>query len=152
MPDMDGLSAFEAMKESNPNIACIIISAEKDNETFRRAMSVGAREFLMKPFTVDELNLAVHKVSQLVIMNRRDTLQISDVTERSEADLERLAVEYTKNRRVDDQALQVFEQLASNPKCELRWLRILAMVYVIRQDWSKLKGLAERLHLRTVIE
>lgn len=152
MPDMDGLSAFEAMKESNPNIACIIISAEKDNETFRRAMSVGAREFLMKPFTVDELNLAVHKVSQLVVMNRRDTLQISDVRERSEADLERLAVEYTKNRRADDQALQVFEQLASNPKCELRWLQILAMVYVIRQDWSKLKGLAERFHLRTVIE
>ena len=152
MPDMDGLSAYESMKESNPDIACIIISAEKDKETFRRAMVVGAREFLMKPFTVDELNLAVHKVSQLVYMKRRDTLQILDVSERSEADLQRLAQEYSDDRRADDQALQVFEQLASNPNCDLRWLRILAMVYVIRQDWSKLKGLAERLYLRTVIE
>jgi YesN/AraC family two-component response regulator len=152
MPDMDGLTAFEAMKEFNPNIACIIISAEKDNETFRRAMSAGAREFLMKPFTVDELNLAVHNVSQLIVMNRRDTLQISDVPEQSEADLIRLAGEYAKSRRADDQALQVFEQLASNPKCELRWLRILAMIYVIRQDWSKLKGLAEHLHRQTIIE
>ena len=151
MPDMDGLTAFEVMKEFNPNIVCIIISTEKDNVTFRRAMSVGAREFLIKPFTVDELNLAVHNVGQLVVKNRRDTLNISDVAERSKADLKRLASEYAKSRRADDQSLQIFEQLASNPKCELRWLRILAMIYVIRQDWSNLKGLAERLHRQTII-
>jgi len=151
MPDMDGLTAFEAMKAFNPNMACIIISAEKDNETFRRAMSVGAREFLIKPFTVDELNLAVHKVSQLVVTNRRDTLQLSNLEDRSEDELEQLASEYAKVRRADDEALQVFEQLAANPKCEIRWLRILAMVYVIRQDWVKLKWLAERLYQRTII-
>jgi YesN/AraC family two-component response regulator len=152
MPDMDGLTAFEAMKKINPNIACIIISAEKDSDTFRKAMSVGAREFLIKPFTVDELNLAVHKVSQLVVMERRDTLRIPDNQERSEADLERLASEYAKSRRADDEALQVFEELAVNPNCEIRWLRVLAMMYVIRQDWAKLKGLAERLYQRTVFE
>jgi YesN/AraC family two-component response regulator len=152
MPDMDGLTAFEAMKEVIPNIACIIISAEKDSDTFRKAMKAGAREFLIKPFTVDELNLAVHKVSQLVVMERRDTLRIPDNQERSEADLERLASEYAKSRRTDDEALQILEELAVNPNCEIRWLRILAMVYVIRQDWAKLKGLAERLHQRTVFE
>jgi YesN/AraC family two-component response regulator len=152
MPDMDGLTAFEAMKEINPNIECIIISAEKDNDTFRKAMSAGAREFLIKPFTVDELNLAVYKVSQLVVMKRRDTLQIPNDQERSEVDLKRLADEYAKSRRADDEALQVIEELAVNPNCEIRWLRILAMMYVIRQDWGKLKGLAERLHQRTIFE
>ncbi len=149
MPDIDGLTAFEAMKKTNPNIACIIISAEKDSVTFRKAMSAGAREFLIKPFTVDELNLAVHKVSQLVVMNRRDTLQIPNDQERSETDLKRLASEYARNRCTDDEALQVFEELAVNPNCEVRWLRILAMMYVIRQDWAKLQGLAERLYQRT---
>jgi YesN/AraC family two-component response regulator len=145
MPDMDGLTAFKAMKEINPDITCIIISAEKDNETFRRAMSVGAREFLIKPFTINELNLAVHNVSQIVVKNRRDTLQMVDVEERSESDLKRLASEYARFRRSDDQAVKVFEQLATNPECELRWLRILAMIYVVRQDWAKLQRLAERL-------
>jgi YesN/AraC family two-component response regulator len=145
MPDMDGLSAFEAMKELNPNIAGIIISAEKESETLRRAMSVGAREYLIKPFTVDELNLAVHKVGKQIIQKRKDKIHITKVREQREAYLKRLANEYAKTQRTDDQALEVFEHLATNPRCEIRWLRLLAMIYVIRQDWYKLKGLAARL-------
>jgi YesN/AraC family two-component response regulator len=145
MPGMDGLSAFEAMKEINPDIACIIISAEKENQTLRRAMSVGAREYLIKPFTVDELNLAVHKVGKRIIEKRKEVVHIDKVREQREAYVKRLAIEYAKTHRVDDRALEVFEHLARNPDCELRWLRILAMVYVVRQEWSKLRGLAERL-------
>ena len=62
--------------------------------------------------------------------------------------LKQLAKEYAKNRRTDDQAVEVFEHLASNPTCELRWLRTLAMIYVIRQDWGKLKNLAIKLEQR----
>ena len=45
----------------------------------------------------------------------------------------------------DDQALGIFEHLADNPACELRWLRTLAMLYIIRLEWGKLKTLAARL-------
>jgi len=145
MPDMDGIAAFEAMKSHNPNIACIIISAEKDSQTLRKAMSAGAREYLIKPFTVDELNLAVHKVSQLVVKKQINPTQNARVRKQRDSDLKHLAHEYANSKRADDQALEVFEQMAANPDCELRWLRILAMIYVIRQDWGKLKSLAERL-------
>ena len=37
----------------------------------RSAMSLGAREYLVKPFTVDELNMAVHRVSKIVRDNRK---------------------------------------------------------------------------------
>jgi pilus assembly protein CpaE len=77
MPEMDGLSAFESIKETNPKVACIIISAEKESQTLRRAMSVGAREYLIKPFTVDELNLAVHKVGKTILEKRKDKVQFS---------------------------------------------------------------------------
>jgi YesN/AraC family two-component response regulator len=149
MPDMDGLTAFEKMKEFNPDITCIIISAEKENQTLRRAMSVGAREYLIKPFTVDELNLAVHKVSQIIIQKRKSIVRNTRIREQREAYVRQLATEYAKTRRTDEKALQVFEHLANNPQCELRWLRILAMIYVIRQDWNKLKGLAARLEQQT---
>jgi lipopolysaccharide biosynthesis regulator YciM len=56
-----------------------------------------------------------------------------------------LATEYSRSRRTDDEALEVFEQLAANPKCEVRWLRTLAMLYIIRQEWMKLQVLAGRL-------
>lgn len=145
MPDIDGLTAFKRIKEFNPEIECIIISAQKDNQTLRDAMAAGAREYLIKPFTVDELNLAVYRVGKLVFKRRKDAPQIMEASQLYEADLESLAEEYAKSRRTDPQALMVFEKLASNPDCNLRWLRILAMIYVVRQEWGKLKDLAGRL-------
>jgi lipopolysaccharide biosynthesis regulator YciM len=64
---------------------------------------------------------------------------------RNEVILEQLADEYVKVRRTDDQALQVFEQLAENPGCKVHWLKTLAMIYVLRQEWGKLKTLSARL-------
>ena len=145
MPEVDGLSASDAIKKADPDIACIVISGEKDSQTFRRAISVGASEYLIKPFTVDELNLAVKKVSQKIIEKRKEEVQIDRIRQQREAYVAQLASEYARSRRTDDKAVAVFEHLAKNPDCELRWLGILAMIYVIRQDWGKLHKLTERL-------
>ena len=145
MPRMNGLDAYEKMLETQPNLACIFISAEKDSQTLRTAMSLGAREYLIKPFTVDELNLAVHKISRIVRDNRQRAAQTTHLREQRAAYVKRLAQEYARTRRTDDQALEVFEHLARDPQCEMRWLMNLAMLYVIRKKWGKLKGLAARL-------
>jgi YesN/AraC family two-component response regulator len=108
-------------------------------------MNIGAREYLVKPFTVYQLNNAVKRVGDIVKSEREK----ADVSERLRAQrasyLVQLAGEYAKSRRTDDEALEVFEQLAANPKCDLRWLRTLAMLYVIRQEWLRLQVLAGRL-------
>jgi len=148
MPKVDGISAFSIMRQTNPDIACIIISTEQDNQTLRKAMSVGAREYLVKPFTVDELNMAIRQVSQIVLGKRKKTASVTQVRKQREAYLKQLAREYAKSRRSDDQALEVFENLAANPECELRWLKILAMIFVIRQKWGKLRVLTEQLEQR----
>jgi YesN/AraC family two-component response regulator len=145
MPEMDGLSAYKKMLEVQPDLACIIISAEHDHQSLRNAMSVGAREYLIKPFTVDELNTAVLKVSQIVKGNRRRKSRADRLRKQRTAYLKRLAQEYARSRRTDDQALEVFEHLARDPQCERRWLMNLAMVYVIRKKWGKLRDLASRL-------
>ena len=148
MPEMDGFSAYEKMLDTQPNLACIIISSEKDSQTLRTAMSLGAREYLIKPFTVEELNLAVHRVSKIVKDDRQRNAQADRLREQRSAYLKRLAHEYARSRRTDDQALEVFEHLARNPECELRWLMNLAMLYVIRKKWGKLRELAARLEER----
>ena len=145
MPEMNGFEAYQAMHDIFPTMACVIISAEDDNQSFRSAMNVGAREYLVKPFTVYQLNNAVKRVGDIVKKEREQ----SDVAERLRKQrasyLLQLAQEYTKSRRTDDEALEVFEQLAANPHCELRWLRTLAMLYIIRQDWPRLQVLSGRL-------
>ena len=145
MPKVDGISAFRIIRKTNPDMACIIISAERNNQKMRQAMSIGVREYLIKPFTVDELNITVRQVIRTVMSKRKKAAKVTQVRTQSEVHLKQLAQEYAKLQRSDDQALEVFERLAANPECELRWLKILAMIYVIRQKWGKLKTLAERL-------
>lgn len=145
MPEMNGFEAFQAMYKIFPTMACVIISAEDDNQSFRSAMNVGAREYLVKPFTVYQLNNAVKRVGDIV-KAERDKADVADRLKVQRASyLLQLATEYSKTRRTDDEAVEVFEQLAANPKCEVRWLRTLAMLYIIRQDWMKLQVLAGRL-------
>lgn len=149
MPEMDGLTAYREINRIYPDIGCIIISAEKDTITLRTAISIGVQEYLIKPFTVDELETAVAHVHDHVEQMQRKQAQTDQLQKQREAYLAQLATEYSKNRRTDDQAMDVFEQLAENPTCEPRWLQTLAMIYVVRQKWGKLKALAEKIEQRS---
>lgn len=148
MPEMDGLTAYREILKDHPETGCVIISAEKDTVTLRAAMSIGVQEYLIKPFTVEELEVAVARVSERVGQAKKQLAQTAQLQKQREAYLVQLAVEYAKSRRTDDKAIEVFEQLAENPKCEMRWLQNLAMIYIVRQKWGKLKTLAEKVEQR----
>ena len=145
MPRLDGLAAFKEISRIYPDTGCIIMSAQRETNTLGAAMSLGAQEYLLKPFTIDEFDAAVNRVAALVMESRRKLLEADQLRKKSEVYLKQMADEYAKSRRTDDEAMGVFEQLAENPNCELRWLRTLAMLYIIRQEWGKLKTLATRL-------
>jgi YesN/AraC family two-component response regulator len=149
MPELDGLSAYRRINQFHPDTGCIIISAEKDTTTLRTAITVGVQEYLIKPFTVDELEAAIARTSQHVQQTRQKLAQAELLRRRNEAYLKQLASEYAKTRRTDEKAVEVFEQLAEYPNCETRWLQNLAMIYIVRQDWGKLKILAAKVEQRT---
>ena len=149
MPEMDGLTAYREIAKVLPGTGCIIISAEKDVSTFRHAITVGVQEYLVKPFTVEELEAAINRVRVLVEQHRVKLAQDLQLRKQREAYLLQLAAEYSKTRRTDEKAMEVFEQLAENPACELRWLQTLAMIYVVRNEWGRLRILATKLEQRT---
>lgn len=148
MPEMNGLAAFKEISKNDPDTGCIIISAEKDSEILRMAMNLGIRDYLFKPFTVDQMEQAVEKVSKRLAEKRQQLAQTAQLRAKNEAYVKQLAIEYAKSRRTDDKAVEVYEYLAANPACDLRWLRTLAMIYVIRQEWGKLRTLAARLEIQ----
>ena len=148
MPELDGLSAYRRIAQVHPDIGCIIISAEKDTTTLRTAISSGVQEYLIKPFTIEELETAIARVIPRVQETRRKMIQAEQLRRRNEAYLQQLASEYARTRRTDDQAIEVFERLADDPQCEARWLQNLAMIYVVRQMWGRLKILAEKVEQR----
>ena len=55
MPRMDGLSCLKKIMEIAPSTLVIIISALKDPGTNLKAIKLGAKGFLFKPFTKEQL-------------------------------------------------------------------------------------------------
>ena len=62
MPGIDGIGASQKISESVPQAQIIIMSVQSDSDYLRRAMLAGARDFLTKPFSGDELIAAVRRV------------------------------------------------------------------------------------------
>src|SRR5215510_210871 len=96
MPEMDGLTAYREIAKILPGTGCIIISAEKDTGTLRMAISVGVQEYLIKPFTVEELEAAIDRVRVLVEKYRIQLVQDTQLRKQREAYLLQLAAEYSK--------------------------------------------------------
>jgi pilus assembly protein CpaE len=63
MPDMDGIAATEQLATSAPGTAVVMMSVQGEADYLRRSMLAGAREFLVKPFSSDELTASIRQVS-----------------------------------------------------------------------------------------
>jgi pilus assembly protein CpaE len=62
MPGMDGITATEKLAAEVPTTAVIMMSVQGEADYLRRSMLAGAREFLVKPFSSDELNASIRQV------------------------------------------------------------------------------------------
>lgn len=65
MPDMDGITATESIRRSVPFAQIVILSVQSDPNYMRRAMLAGARDFLTKPPSVDELTSAIRRAGAM---------------------------------------------------------------------------------------
>src|SRR5947207_4160203 len=65
MPIMDGIQATETLAQEVSGSPVIIMSVQGERDYLRRAMQSGAREFLIKPFSGDELIASIRRVYQL---------------------------------------------------------------------------------------
>jgi pilus assembly protein CpaE len=62
MPDMDGIAATEQLSAKVPAAAVVMMSVQGEADYLRRSMLAGAREFLVKPFSSDELTASIRQV------------------------------------------------------------------------------------------
>jgi two-component system, chemotaxis family, chemotaxis protein CheY len=62
MPHMDGIACIEQLIEKNSDLRILVISALADKATGIEALEKGARGFLCKPFTDQQLNDALSEL------------------------------------------------------------------------------------------
>jgi putative nucleotidyltransferase with HDIG domain len=73
MPEMDGLKLLEWMREHDPDVPVIMVTAIHDISTALEAIRRGAYDYILKPFEKDQLFLGVRRALQhrrLVLENR----------------------------------------------------------------------------------
>lgn len=70
MPGMDGIQASEIISQQNPDVQIVMMSVQGEADYLRRSMLAGAREFLIKPFSGEELANSLRRVHQLATARR----------------------------------------------------------------------------------
>ncbi|MDD5496927.1 MAG: sigma-54 dependent transcriptional regulator [Atribacterota bacterium] len=69
LPNMDGLQLLEKIKQINPDIIVIMLTAYGEINRAVRAMKLGAFDYITKPFNNEELILVVKKALETQYLN-----------------------------------------------------------------------------------
>ena len=65
MPDMDGITATEELLQKVPTAQVVMLSVQGETDYLRRAMLAGARDYLTKPASADELVNTIQRVFEM---------------------------------------------------------------------------------------
>jgi DNA-binding NtrC family response regulator len=65
MPKMDGITVLKELKEKNPETAVVMMTAHGAIQDAVEAMKLGAYDYLLKPFDLEELSLTIEKLVQM---------------------------------------------------------------------------------------
>jgi pilus assembly protein CpaE len=79
MPDMDGITATEAIRAKQPAVQVVILSVQSDQNYMRRAMLAGARDFLTKPPMGDELISAIRRAGGMAQSERAKSALVQPI-------------------------------------------------------------------------
>jgi len=82
MPFMDGIKLCEEVQRTMPWVERIILSGYDDFAYAQKAISLGVKEYLLKPVTASELEAALNRVSKQIEEKRRDRENLTALRER----------------------------------------------------------------------
>ena len=76
LPDMDGIDVLERLRERNPSIGVVVLTAHGTIDTAIRATRLGAYDYLEKPCPIGKLEMAIQKTWEHVrLVTRQRVLE-----------------------------------------------------------------------------
>src|SRR5215472_7327826 len=73
LPGMNGLEFLQAIKQQNGALPVVVMTAFGSVETAVEAMKAGAADYVLKPFSLTEMRIKIHK--ELDVSNLRERLE-----------------------------------------------------------------------------
>jgi DNA-binding response OmpR family regulator len=77
MPEMDGFTLGEKIKDSQPDIPLIYLTAKSLKEDIVRGLKIGADDYITKPFDPEVLILRINNILKRVYSSSNDEFRIS---------------------------------------------------------------------------
>ena len=81
MPDMDGEEVLDLINSSNIDTNVIIVSGESEIRKAIRVLNNGARDFIRKPYSPDELLFSIKNVLEKILLERENREMINKLEE-----------------------------------------------------------------------
>jgi len=78
MPEMDGFTLGEKIKELRPEVPLIFLTAKSLKEDIVRGLKIGADDYITKPFDPDVLILRINNILKRAYSSSNDEYKISD--------------------------------------------------------------------------
>ncbi|WP_207423267.1 response regulator transcription factor [Desertivirga brevis] len=81
LPDYSGFDLAEKITKINPGQAFLFLTAKNDKKDRLQGLSIGADDYIIKPFDIDELVLRIRNIlrRQLKSGDRQENLQAEDI-------------------------------------------------------------------------
>src|SRR5262245_15873935 len=108
MPEMDGLELLRRVKQLDPSIEIVMITAYASLETVKTALTHGAFEYLIKPFSRSDLEDTVRRAVQRRQREVGTRSQVARLVDEMRALAAKTgALEAAARREADEQSLRV---------------------------------------------
>ena len=83
MPGMDGIETLRRMKKADPDVDVIMVTVKKDVESVVTCMKLGARDYISKPFQIEELIRTIERELEAETLRKENRFLRSEMQERS---------------------------------------------------------------------
>jgi DNA-binding response OmpR family regulator len=80
MPEMDGFTLAEKVKDSHPEVPVIFLTAKSLKEDIVRGLKIGADDYITKPFDPEVLILRINNILKRAYSSANDEFKVSQTT------------------------------------------------------------------------
>ncbi|MCI0469175.1 MAG: sigma-54 dependent transcriptional regulator [Nitrospirae bacterium] len=71
LPDGSGINLLKTIKEKSPDTTALMITAFATTETAIEAMKLGAYDYVIKPFNLDEIRISIRNICEKIALKRK---------------------------------------------------------------------------------
>ena len=116
MPGMGGIELLKEVKALDPDVAAVMVTAVRDEDVTVTAVRLGADDYIVKPFDLEEVAISVQKAldkRRLILENREYQRDLERQVAERTREMERLLEETRRRLRESEALFRVSQAFAS---------------------------------------